>query len=137
MTELGGGDETIIVAIEDLSTESALIPYTKRSCKPTLNASLISSSESVSFIFLAIMVRNSTISLTLPSTHRAHNGMHTWEVDSAIVVSVNLVDHVLQFGFGRVLAKRSHNGAELLSSDLSCGVISASLSTIPSIPLPS
>lgn len=44
----------------------------------------------------------------------------TWEVDRAIVISVNLVDHVLQFGLGRVLAERSHDGTQLLSSDLSC-----------------
>jgi hypothetical protein len=44
----------------------------------------------------------------------------TWKVDSAIVISVNLVDHVLQFGLGRVLAKRSHDGAQLFGGDLSC-----------------
>ena len=44
----------------------------------------------------------------------------TWEVNGAIVISVNLVDHILQLGLGRVLAKGSHDGAQLLGSDLSC-----------------
>jgi len=45
--------------------------------------------------------------------------LHTWEVDSAVVISINLVDHVLQLGFGRVLAKGSHNGTQLFGGDLS------------------
>jgi hypothetical protein len=44
----------------------------------------------------------------------------TWKVDRAIVISINLVDHVLQFGLGRVLTKRSHDGTQLLGGDLSC-----------------
>ena len=47
------------------------------------------------------------------------NDSRTWEIDGAIVISVNLVNHILQFGFGRVLAKGSHNSAQLLGGNLS------------------
>jgi hypothetical protein len=58
MTELSSRDEAVVVTVENLFPSAP-------GCRPaslrqlTLNASLISSSESVSFIFLAIMVRNS------------------------------------------------------------------------------
>jgi len=60
VAELSRRDEAVIVTIEDLATVSPsfLEPLTQR--ERTLNASRISSSESVSFIFLAIMVRNSS-----------------------------------------------------------------------------
>jgi len=48
----------------------------------------------------------------------------TWEVDGAVVVGVDLVDHVLELRLGRVLAQRSHDGAELLGRDLSCAILS-------------
>ena len=89
--------------------------------KQTLNASRISSSESVSFIFLAIIVRNSGVRQQLASSGVLSREMsHTREVDSAIVVGVHLVDHVLQLRLGRVLAERAHDGAQLLGRDLSC-----------------
>jgi hypothetical protein len=43
----------------------------------------------------------------------------TWEINRAIIVGVNFVDHVLQFRFGGVLAERSHDSTQLLGSDLS------------------
>lgn len=43
---------------------------------------------------------------------------HTREIDCAVVVSVDLVDHVLQFGFGGVLAEGTHDGAQFLGCDL-------------------
>lgn len=43
----------------------------------------------------------------------------TREVDGAVVVSIDLVDHILQLGLGGVLAERSHDGTELLGGDLS------------------
>lgn len=46
-------------------------------------------------------------------------GGHTGEVDGAVVVGVNLVDHVLQLRLGGVLSKRAHDGAKLLGGDLS------------------
>ena len=85
----------------------------------TLKASRISSSESVSFIFRAIMVRNSDQEcqsrdiIMLDQSYR-----RTREVDGAIVVGVNLVDHVLKLGLGRVLAEGAHNSTKLLGGDL-------------------
>ncbi|KAI6770823.1 hypothetical protein HG531_009678 [Fusarium graminearum] len=43
------------------------------------------------------------------------------EVDGAVVVSVDLVDHVLKLRLGGVLAERAHDGSELLGGDLTCG----------------
>lgn len=71
----------------------------------TLKASRISSSESVSFIFRAIMVRNSRGSRV--SRNRGTESLcrsHTREVDGAIVVGIHLVDHVLKLGLGWILA---------------------------------
>lgn len=48
-----------------------------------------------------------------------HELARTREVDGAIVVSVDLVDHILQLRLGRVLAQWSHDCAELLGGDLS------------------
>ena len=45
---------------------------------------------------------------------------HTREINGAVVVSVNLVDHVLQLRLGGVLAQRAHNGTQLLGGDLAC-----------------
>lgn len=45
----------------------------------------------------------------------------TGEVNGAVVVGVNLVDHVLQFRLGGVLAQGAHDGAKLLGGDLSWG----------------
>ncbi len=36
---------------------------------------------------------------------------HTWEVNGAIVIRVDLIDHVLQFGLGGILAQGSHHRA--------------------------
>ena len=90
----------------------------------TLKASRISSSESVSFIFRAIMVRNSIwVRIAYHVTERFMSGRsHTREIDGAVVVSVNLIDHVLQLRLGRVLAQRAHNGTQLLGGDLACVV---------------
>jgi hypothetical protein len=46
--------------------------------------------------------------------------MRTREINGAVIVGVDLVDHVLELRLGRVLAKRSHDGAQLLSGDLAC-----------------
>lgn len=42
----------------------------------------------------------------------------TGEVNGAVVVGVNLVDHVLQLRLGGVLAQRAHDSAQLLGGDL-------------------
>lgn len=47
----------------------------------------------------------------------------TREVDSSVVVSVHLVDHVLELRLARVLAERAHDGAQLLGGDLTCAVL--------------
>ena len=60
MAQLGGGDEAVVVAVKDLGE---LLATAARPCEvntgQTLKASRISSSESVSFILRAIMVKNS------------------------------------------------------------------------------
>lgn len=63
MTQLGGGDEAVVVAVEDLDSWLDIIVLASpwRQCDRTLKASRISSSESVSFIFRAIMVKNSVV----------------------------------------------------------------------------
>ena len=43
--------------------------------------------------------------------------MHLGEVDGAGAVDIDLVDHVLELGLGRVLAEGAHDGAELLGGD--------------------
>lgn len=43
----------------------------------------------------------------------------TREVNGAVVVSVDLVNHILQLRLGRVLSQGSHDRAELLGGDLS------------------
>jgi hypothetical protein len=35
----------------------------------------------------------------------------TWEVNGAVVVSINLVDHVLELRLAGILAERAHDGA--------------------------
>jgi hypothetical protein len=46
--------------------------------------------------------------------------MCTREINGSVVISIDLIDHILQLGLGRVLAKRSHDRAEFFSCDLSC-----------------
>jgi hypothetical protein len=43
---------------------------------------------------------------------------HTREVDCAIVVGINLIDHVLEFRLAGILAERAHDGSQLLGCDL-------------------
>lgn len=46
--------------------------------------------------------------------------VHTWEVNGAVVVGVNLVDHILELRLAGVLAEGSHDGAQFLGCDLAC-----------------
>lgn len=66
------------------------------------------------------MVRNSVgvVSVSVPCT--AGTVAYTWEVNGAIVIRVNLVDHVLELGLAGVLAERAHDGTQLLGGDLAC-----------------
>lgn len=54
-------------------------------------------------------------------------GSRTREVDGAVVVGIDLVDHVLELRLAGVLAERAHYGAELLGGDLTC---SAAMSVV-------
>jgi len=44
----------------------------------------------------------------------------TRKVNGAVVIGINLVDHVLKLGFGGILAKGTHDGAEFFRGDLAC-----------------
>jgi hypothetical protein len=52
-----------------------------------------------------------------------HHAQELTEVDGAIVVLVDLANHVAQLGLGWVLTKRTHDGAELLGGDLAIAVL--------------
>jgi len=52
-----------------------------------------------------------------------HHRQELWEIDSSVAVSVDLIDHILQFGLGGVLAQRAHDCAELLGGDGSIAVL--------------
>ena len=49
----------------------------------------------------------------------------TWEVNGAVVVGVDLVDHVLQLRLAGILAERAHDGAELFGGDLAWRMVLA------------
>ena len=46
-----------------------------------------------------------------------HHGEELREVNGAVAVGVDLVDHVLELSLSRVLAEGAHDGAELLGGD--------------------
>lgn len=52
----------------------------------------------------------------------SHHGEELGKVDGAVAVRVDLVDHVLEFGLGRVLPEGAHDGAEFASGDLAIAV---------------
>ena len=52
-----------------------------------------------------------------------HHGEELGEVDGAVAVGVDLVDHVHELGLGGVLAQGSHDGAKLLGGDGACWVM--------------
>lgn len=52
-----------------------------------------------------------------------HHGQELGEVDGAVAVGVDLVNHVLQLALGGVLAKRAHDGAQLLGGDGAVAVL--------------
>merc|ERR1719181_1347302 len=52
-----------------------------------------------------------------------HQGAELREVNGAVAVGIDLVDHVLQLRLGRVLAERAHDGAELLGGDRAVTVL--------------
>jgi len=87
VTELGSGDEAVVVAIEHL--------------------------EGLTDLLLGVGI------LHLPG----HHGKELREVDGAVVVGVDLVNHVLKLRLGGVLAQRAHDGTELLGGDLAITVL--------------
>lgn len=68
------------------------------------------------------MVKNSIVrcQLSVLSLLLSEYESHTRKVDRAIIVSINLVNHVLQLRLRGVLAERAHNSAQLLGGDLAC-----------------
>jgi hypothetical protein len=75
-------------------------------------AILIKDLESLLDLLLAIRV------LHLPG----HHGEELREIDRAVTIGVDLVDHVTQLGFGRVLAKGAHDGTEFAGGDRAISV---------------
>ena len=49
-------------------------------------------------------------------------GWRTWEVNGAVVVGIDFVDHILQFGLGGVLAEGAHDCAEFFCGDLAIAI---------------
>jgi len=56
--------------------------------------------------------------LTISVLHLpGHHGQELREIDSAIAIGVDLVDHILEFMLCGVLAQRTHHGAKLPRGD--------------------
>jgi hypothetical protein len=104
VAQLGGRDKAVVVAIEHLERFADLL-------------------LGISILHLAGHHGQEFYRLSMAGFwgEGADNGGggHTGEVDGAVVVGVNLVDHVLQLRLGGVLSKRAHDGAKLLGGDLS------------------
>jgi hypothetical protein len=52
-----------------------------------------------------------------------HHRKKFGKVDGAVTVGIDLVDHVLKLGLGRVLAEGAHDSAKLLGGDGSITVL--------------
>merc|ERR1712146_140263 len=46
-----------------------------------------------------------------------HEGKELWEINGAVAISIDLVDHVLKLGLSWVLTKGAHDGTELLGGN--------------------
>jgi hypothetical protein len=107
MAELGGGDEAVVVAVEhleglaDLFFGIGVFHLAGHHC------------EEFCVMLEAIIHALRSIRAEIRRTR---------EVNGAIVVGVDLVDHILQFRLGRVLAQGAHDGAEFFGGDLSCSI---------------
>jgi len=53
----------------------------------------------------------------------SHHGQELSEVDRAVTIGVDLIDHILQLSLGGVLTERSHHGTELLCGDVAIIVL--------------
>lgn len=135
MTQLSRGDEAVVVAVEDLvlllgacsvpvvvgegmgrSNLEGLADFLLR--VGVLHLPCHHGQE----LWLGTSVRDSRL------RHRGNNrapvfkgraSERTREVNGAVVVGVDLVNHILQLGLGRVLTQGPHDRAELLGGDLS------------------
>jgi len=105
MTELGGGDEAVVVAVEDLEGLSDLL-------------------FGVSVLHLASHHGEEFWrQLGVHGLRSVVDEASTRKVNGAVVVSVHLVDHVLELRLAGVLAERAHDGAQLLGGDLTCATV--------------
>ena len=52
-----------------------------------------------------------------------HHGKELREINGAIAISIDLIDHVLELGLSGVLAKGAHDGAQLLGGDGAIAVL--------------
>lgn len=108
MAQFRGRNETVVVAIEDLERFPdfllgiGVLHLARHHGKKFYQGELVCQQP---FEFASPL--NQTLS-------------HTGKVNCAIVISINLVNHVLQLRLGGVLAQRTHNGTQLLGGDLAC-----------------
>lgn len=100
--------------------------WTSFTLSKTRNASLISSSLSVSFIFLAIMVRNSGKSIVPFPKQKARefkqnpNFYQSLGLRMRVVIltiSIHFIDHVLKLSLCWVLSEWAHDSAQLFGCD--------------------
>lgn len=103
VTELSGGDKAVVITVENLESLSDLL-------------------FGVSVLHLAGHHGEELCTGASVECYRVIEpcGRLTGEVDGAVVVSVDLVDHVLKLRLAGVLAEGSHDSAQLLGGDLSC-----------------
>lgn len=124
MAKFGRGDEAVVVTVEDLRSKDN--PLAWRSCLE-LRYTSVSHLESLADLLLRVSILHLAghhgEELYLPVSIRTRSsvisGCRTWEVNGAVVVGINLVDHVLKLRLRRVLAKRAHDSTELLGGNLS------------------
>jgi len=106
VTQFGGRDETVVIAVEDLERFSDLLLRVG-----VLHLAGHHGKEFCHYI----------------SHHPVSDEMldRTGEVNCAVVVGVNLVDHVLKLRLAGVLAEGAHDGAQFLGGDLTCDAASS------------
>lgn len=113
VSELGGVDVATVVAVEDLERLSNLL----------LRVSLFHFSSH----------HRPSRPLVEYCEVRSHSGTSSQElgkVDGTVLVQVDLVDHRLQVGLGRVLSKRAHHCSEVLGPNF---LLASGLSAVYSL----
>lgn len=109
MAKLSGRDKTVVVAVKDLEGLSDLFLGVGILHLAGHHGQELCWGIDVSFLVCTRAVQAGT-------------GL-TREVDSSVVVSIHLVDHVLELRLARVLAERAHDSAQLLGGDLTCATL--------------